>query len=363
MAMRVSRDPRRELGTDDVRPLVATPPAGLPVWVIALGAAVLAVLLFVLLDGRRRSLTAPPVKARYDDGASAARPMPSLYIPPIPAPSSTPIPVAQDTPSPALKRAPLVAPPPPQIVYVPQPAPAVPPFQSPPHAANAPVLIVDTGAGPATLVATDGGSTAPADGVASAPAGVRATLMRHRSTTVGQGTVIPAVLESALDSTRAGVVRAIVSRDIRGFDGARVLIQRGSRLFGDYRADLQPGQNRALVTWTRLVRPDGATIALVSPAADPLGRAGIRGKVNSHFLQRFASAILQSALDVGVNLASRAESSNSAVVVALPSTGQTLSQPLTQSAQIQPSLRVRQGTAINVFVARDLDFTAIETSK
>src|SRR5690606_4191868 len=123
----------------------------------------------------------------------------------------------------------------------------------------------------------------------------RAGALANRSTTVPQGTLIPAVLETAIDSTRPGLARAIVSRDIRGFDGRQILIPRGSRLIGEYRSEAQPGQRRALVNWLRLVRPDGVTIAIGSPAADPVGRGGIRARVNNHFLQRFAGAILQSA--------------------------------------------------------------------
>ena len=58
-----------------------------------------------------------------------------------------------------------------------------------------------------------------------------------------------------------------------------------------------------MVNWFRLIRPDGTTISIGSPAGDPLGRGGIRASVNSHFFQRFAGAILQSALDIGVALA------------------------------------------------------------
>jgi type IV secretion system protein VirB10 len=170
------------------------------------------------------------------------------------------------------------------------------------------------------------------------------------------------VLETALDSTRPGLARALVQSDVRGWDGNRVLIQRGSRLIGEYRADLQPGQNRAMVMWTRLVRPDGVTIALGSPAADPLGSVGIKGKVNTHFFEKFGSAILQTALDVGSNYASRL--GGSSVIVSLP--GSVLTQtaaPLTSGTQVQPTLKVKQGTAITVFVARDLDFTAVEARK
>ena len=82
--------------------------------------------------------------------------------------------------------------------------------------------------------------------------------------TVIQGTMIPAVLETAVQSDLPGVIRAIVSEDIRSFDGSAVLMPKGSRLFGTYRADLKLYQSRALILWTRLVTPDGLSIMIGS---------------------------------------------------------------------------------------------------
>lgn len=189
----------------------------------------------------------------------------------------------------------------------------------------------------------------------------QASPSRLGPTTVPQGTLIPAVLETALDSTRPGQARALVSKDVRGFDGTRVLIPRGSRLFGEYRADLQPGQNRALVQWTRLIRPDGVSIALDSPAADALGRAGVKGQVNSHFFERFGSALLQSTLDLGVNIAARSVGDGTFVYVptgALGGAGAAI-----QPRQVQPTLKVRQGARVTVFVSRDLDFSTVSTAE
>ncbi|MEP0390740.1 TrbI/VirB10 family protein [Erythrobacter sp.] len=185
---------------------------------------------------------------------------------------------------------------------------------------------------------------------------IQAERLRNPSFTIPQGTVIPAVLETALDSTRAGGVRALVQRNVLSFDGTRVLVPRGSRLYGEYEANLQRGQNRALVQWTRLIRPDGVTIALDSPSSDPLGRAGIRGKVDSKFLQRFGGAILQSVLDIGVGLAVN-EASNG-VLLALP--GSTQNVQITDPQAIQPTLKVNHGTSVSVFVARDLDFSSVD---
>ena len=185
---------------------------------------------------------------------------------------------------------------------------------------------------------------------------VRAGRLADPSRTVPLGTIIPAVLETALDSTRAGSVRALVQRDVRSFDGSRVLIPRGSRLYGGYEGELANGQNRALVTWTRLLRPDGVTIALDSQASDPLGRAGIKGKVDSKFWQRFGGAILQSVLDIGVGIATR--EATDGVIVALPGSTQNVTRISPQ--QVTPTLTVKHGTSVSVYVGRDLDFSSVE---
>ncbi len=94
-------------------------------------------------------------------------------------------------------------------------------------------------------------------------------------------------------------------------------------------------------------------INMDSPSAYPLARAGIKGKVNSHFFERFAGAILQSALDVGTQLATR-EVARDAIYIGLPGLSQGLA---IQPDKIQPTVRVRQGRSVSVFVARDPDFT------
>ena len=84
--------------------------------------------------------------------------------------------------------------------------------------------------------------------------------------------------------------------------------------------------------------------------------AGVRGEVDSKFFQRFGGALLQSVLDIGVGIAtSRA---TDGVVVALP--GSTQNIRVQDGGQVQPTLKVRHGTSVSVFVARDLDFSGVE---
>ena len=184
---------------------------------------------------------------------------------------------------------------------------------------------------------------------------VRAQRLANPGFTVIQGSLIPAVLETALNSDLPGYVRAIVSRDVRGFDGARVLIPRGSRLIGEYKSGLANGQARAHIVWTRLVRPDGVSIDLGSPGTDETGQTGIGGQVDRHVGLRYGPAALLSLVS---GLASSLGGSSSSTVVVGSTASGAASQALQTDSQIPPTIRLSQGTPIQVFAARDLDFSA-----
>ncbi len=182
-----------------------------------------------------------------------------------------------------------------------------------------------------------------------------ATAGMDPKTTVTQGTLIPAVLETAINTDVPGYVRAVVSSDVRSFDGTRVLIPRSSRLIGQYRSGLQAGQKRAYVIWTRLIRPDGVSVNIGSPAVGFSGETGLDGKVQTHFFERFGSAMLLSVIG-GLS----AIGGNSGVVIA--NSGQSAAAAaIGQTAQIGPTVRVRLGAPIRVFTARDLDFSKVTT--
>ena len=285
-------------------------------------------------------IVAPPPLAMRDDYIDLGE---ARYIRAIPRNPVRPVrPVAQVT-QPSVPRT--VAPPP-------APLPPRPADPAPYREAFVPRQVPPSPTFPTAL------SDAQADAASAAADRISAGRLRNPSFTVPQGTVLPAVLETALDSTRPGAVRALVQRDIHAFDGSRVVIQRGSRLYGEYEGGIEQGQNRALIRWTRLIRPDGVTIALDSPASDPLGRAGVKGKVDGKFLQRFGGAILQSVLDIGVGVATR--EATGGVVVALPGSSQTVT-GRSGPQDIKPVLKVRHGTSVSVFVARDLDFSSVDS--
>lgn len=275
------------------------------------------------------------------NGAVQTMPSPILTAPQFPPVRRTPIrPAAESAPSSYQAIAPAYSPPPPFQPTVPDPGRA------------APAIVYDAVQGSSATDAPTGVTAKQATKAIAAGGGDRTYL-------VSQGTLIFAALETAIDSTQSGQVRAIISTDVYNAFGTRILIPKGSRIFGEYKGELSAGQNRAQVIWTRLIRPDGASIALDSPASDPLGRAGVKGRVNTHFGARLLNALLQSTIDIGVAAASQAVTSKNGVVVAFPSSIQSASSQLVQETP-KPTLTVRHGTRIAVLVARDLDFSAVE---
>lgn len=334
-----------DLATRNVLPAVAQRRGRSDAIGLAAGVGVVALLGAVTLwtmDGARNA---------REHAQPQPRPTQAMEVaPPVPAQAMTP-PVTQPAPAPQ----PVLAAPPQQAVAA---GPAANPHSSP-------TVVFDASALPNPIApAVPLGGPAPAGsgnsnedfaarigGVGGAKATATANI--DPRTTVTQGTLIPAVLETAIDTDVPGYVRAVVSADVRSFDGTRVLVPRSSRLIGEYKSGLQAGQKRAYVIWTRLIRPDGVSVNIASPAVGFSGETGLAGKVNSHFFERFGSAMLLSVIgglsslgnNAGVVIAGNGQSAAAAAV------GQT--------AQIGPTVRVRQGQPIRVFTARDLDFSKV----
>ena len=190
-------------------------------------------------------------------------------------------------------------------------------------------------------------------GVGGGPAQARA--MTNPSTTVTEGTLIPAILETAINTDVPGYVRAVVNQDVRSFDGKRVLVPRSTRLIGQYRSGVEQGQRRAYVIWTRLIRPDGVSVNLASPAVGFDGATGIEGDVNNHFFKRFGSGLL---LSVVGGLGAVATGGIGGAIVA-GGAQNAAGSAVQQTGNISPTIKVRAGEPIRVYTARDLDFTAV----
>lgn len=192
-----------------------------------------------------------------------------------------------------------------------------------------------------------------------------ATMLQSPDTLVTQGTMIDGILETAIQSDLPGMVRAIVSEDVYSFDSSRLLIPRGSKLIGQYNSATVRGQSRVFIIWTRLIRHDGASIALASYGTDDLGRSGLGGRVDTHFFERFGSSVLLSMIDTGLKIGAQSLNDPNTSTVALE-TGSDFSRSaeiaLENSIAIKPTIHIDQGTQIKVFAGQDLSFASLQES-
>ncbi|MCW5589667.1 MAG: type IV secretion system protein VirB10 [Legionellales bacterium] len=191
-----------------------------------------------------------------------------------------------------------------------------------------------------------------------------AGVLGDRDWLITRGTLIGCALQTRIDSDVSGMVVCYTTENVYSDNGRVILIDKGSKITGQYENGLQLGQARIFVAWQRLETPNGVIIDLNSPGTDPLGGAGIPGYVDEHFWQRFGSAIflsvLQDAGQIASNLSTRA---NGNTTISFGNTSQATqdlaSDELQRSISIKPTLYKHQGDRIAIYVARDLSFEAV----
>jgi type IV secretion system protein VirB10 len=193
-------------------------------------------------------------------------------------------------------------------------------------------------------------------------AAARAEVLPTQRLLLPKGAFIDCTLETAIDSTLPGLTTCITPVDTYSADGTVVLLERGTKLIGETRGDVQQGSSRVFVLWTEARTPLGVIVPLASPGTDELGRSGLAGDANHHFFERFGAAILVSVIDGAMQVAanSRSEGSSGSTIVMNPSgTQDVLTEVLRSTISIPPTVSKPQGDRIEILVARDLDFRSV----
>ena len=186
---------------------------------------------------------------------------------------------------------------------------------------------------------------------------VRATMIADRNLLLSAGTVIPCTLQTAINSTQAGFVSCVINHDVYSENGRIVLLDKGTKVLGQYSGGITQGQARLFVLWTRALTPRGVAIDLGSTAADSLGRAGLPGGVDTQFWARFGVGLVISVLEDASQIAGRAVANEGSNTTQVPGqTGQTV---LQQTMNIKPILKKNQGDTAAIFVAKDFDFRSV----
>jgi type IV secretion system protein VirB10 len=184
-----------------------------------------------------------------------------------------------------------------------------------------------------------------------------ASQLTDRHLLLPKGSFIDCTLETAIDSTLPGFATCLAPVDTLSADGTVILLERGTTLIGELRTQVQAGMARVYVLWSEARTPTGVVVPLASPGTDALGRTGIPGTVDRHFWDRFGAALLVSTIDGTIQtIANRNTRGGNTVVLNPNGAGDIATEVLRSTVAIPPTVRVNQGTPVQVLVARDIDF-------
>ncbi|MDD3465166.1 MAG: type IV secretion system protein VirB10 [Candidatus Cloacimonetes bacterium] len=188
-----------------------------------------------------------------------------------------------------------------------------------------------------------------------------ATMLPDRNFLLAKGAFIDCALQTRLDSTVPGMTACTITRDIYSDNGKVLLLEAGSKVTGEYRANMKQGQARIFVLWTRITTPNGVAVNLDSPGSDALGGSGVPGYVDTHFWTRFGGAIMLSLVDDIARYASTRSSKNETIYPGNTSDSaqDMAAEALKNTINIPPTLYVNQGDRVGIYVARDLDFGGV----
>jgi type IV secretion system protein VirB10 len=197
----------------------------------------------------------------------------------------------------------------------------------------------------------------------------RAPLPELSRIRLAAGTIIPAALETAIDTDLAGTIAARVTANVYDTTtGEILLIPQGARLLGRYDRDVAYGQRRAFLVWERILFPNGTSLSLgAMPGVDATGAAGVRDQVDYHGdrllgaigLGALISTIGEIARDADEDERSFTQNvGDAAAAEAARVSGRLVEREL----QVRPTIRIRAGMPVRVILTRDVIFDPAEAA-
>jgi type IV secretory pathway VirB10-like protein len=180
-----------------------------------------------------------------------------------------------------------------------------------------------------------------------------------------EGAAIDTVLTNRLDGEFAGPVKVMVSNAVYSHDGQHILIPEGSFLLGDTQKVSGFGQKRLAVTFHRLLMPDGYSVDLDQfHGLDAVGDTGLKDKVNNHYLEIFGASIalgvIAGAAEATTNSGYNETGSDAYRQGIASSLSQSSANVLDHFINIPPTITIREGHRIKVYITQDMLLPAYE---
>jgi len=174
-----------------------------------------------------------------------------------------------------------------------------------------------------------------------------------------EGSILETVLINRLDGGFAGPVECLLSSDVYSNDRQHLLVPAGSKLLGETKKVDTFGQTRLAVVFHRLLMPDGYSVSLDGfKGLNQIGDTGLRDQVNNHYLRIFGVSLAIGALGaVAENGTSGALTASSTDLLRqgfAQSTAQSSAQILDKFLNVPPTVTIREGHRVKVYLAGDL---------
>lgn len=178
---------------------------------------------------------------------------------------------------------------------------------------------------------------------------------------VKAGSIIPGIMISGINSDLEGQVTGQISENVYdSITGEYLLIPYGSKVIGNYDANVAYAQDRVFVAWNRIIFPNGLSISLEGMlGADTEGYSGFRDKKNDHIPRLMNGVLLGSILTAAARVATGG-ANDSLTYSQLVGQGvaenilQATSKITEKNLNIQPTLEIRPGYLFNIMVNKDL---------
>jgi type IV secretory pathway VirB10-like protein len=205
---------------------------------------------------------------------------------------------------------------------------------------------------------TDRGARVPERTDAISPAGPLHRLL--------EGTLIDSVLTNRLDGSETAPVNCLVTNAVYSHSGQHVVIPAGARVLGTTRPVRTLGETRLAVTFYRLLMPDGRTYRLDEfNGLNQIGDAGLRDKVNHHYLATFGAAaavgLISGFAQYLGNFGLGAGDGDRTVIIAGgvgDAASQASVQVMNRFLNRLPTVTVREGHRVKVYLTSDLELPA-----
>ncbi|MGH8095879.1 TrbI/VirB10 family protein [Stenotrophomonas sp. OVS01A] len=196
-----------------------------------------------------------------------------------------------------------------------------------------------------------------------------ASFIRSPDALLVRGTYLRCVLETRIITDIAGYTSCLVTEPVYSINGRNLLLPKGSKIYGAYGGG--PTGKRVEVIWDRITTPNGIDVAMSSPGVDQLGGAGHPGQYSAHWGSRIASALMISLIADAFKYAAAEHGPESTTVAsngfavrspyesATARTMERLANEALSEGRRPPTVTINQGTIVNVYVAKDVDFTSV----